>query len=165
MRKPQQTEKIRIRIEEADTLVRGDVLSPEQRRRCMSRNKGRDTAPELELRRVCWSRLGLRYRVNLKAAPLGKPDFWFPNEKVAVFVDGCFWHGCPVHYVAPATRSDFWQSKLEANRNRDALVTASLAREGWEVLRFWEHEVRTPALRLEKATLIHDVVLARRHTA
>ena len=139
-------------------MTRGDVLTPEQRRRCMSRNRGRDTAPEMALRRLCWA-LGLRYRLNSRL--IGKPDFIFYREKIAVFVDGCFWHGCPIHYVAPATRGDFWKAKLEATRKRDAAVTANLRAAGWVVLRIWEHSLRTDALRLENAYEIRDAVHSR----
>jgi DNA mismatch endonuclease (patch repair protein) len=105
----------------------------------MSRNRGRDTKPELTLRKLCFA-LGLRYVLGSKLT--GKPDFVFPGSRVAVFVDGCFWHGCPLHYQAPATRADFWKQKIESNRARDAVVNSNLADEGWTVLRIWEHTVR-----------------------
>ena len=69
----------------------------------------------------------------------GRPDFVFPAERVAVFVDGCFWHGCPRHYNAPANNEAFWRRKLIANRTRDRLVTRTLTRAGWKVVRIWEH--------------------------
>ena len=121
---------------------RVDVLTPEQRARCMSRNKGRDTTPEVALRKHCWA-LGLRYALHPKLP--GRPDFVFTRAKVAVFVDGCFWHGCPVHYQAPITRSPFWKQKLDSNRERDVRVTAQIEDAGWRVLRFWEHEIRNAA--------------------
>lgn len=138
---------------------KGDVLSPSQRTLCMSRNKGRDTAPELKLRKLCWS-MGLRYR--LRSRITGKPDFVFLREKVAVFVDGCFWHGCPEHYVAPATRPDFWSAKLAANRARDEAVNGALLAAGWTVFRVWEHDLRTADMRLGKATQLYDLVCAKR---
>lgn len=137
-----------------------DVLSPDQRRRCMARNRGQDTGPELALRRLCWA-AGLRYR--LKAKLIGKPDFVFPREKVAVFIDGCFWHGCPSHYTAPATRSEFWKSKLEANRRRDVKVTNALAESGWIVLRFWEHDLEDEVSRGRRAAEIKQAVMSRRY--
>ena len=70
----------------------------------------------------------------------GKPDFAFPREKVAVFVDGCFWHKCPDHFVLPATNAEYWRQKIDGNVNRDNDTDFLLAEEGWEVLRFWEHE-------------------------
>jgi DNA mismatch endonuclease, patch repair protein len=68
----------------------------------------------------------------------GRPDFIFRKERVAVFVDGCFWHGCPVHYRKPKTSARFWSEKIEANRRRDVRVTRALRKLGWRVLRFWE---------------------------
>lgn len=119
--------------------MRTDVLTDEQRRLCMSRNQGRDTKPEIALRKACWA-LGLRYRLNAKLP--GRPDFVLPRHRVAVFVDGCFWHGCPEHYQAPATRRGFWHQKLEGTRRRDALVSRQLTDAGWTVVRVWEHVVR-----------------------
>jgi DNA mismatch endonuclease (patch repair protein) len=104
----------------------------------MSQNKGRDTKPEVLLRKACFA-LGLRYRVH--ASLPGKPDFVFPRYRLAVFVDGCFWHGCPLHYQAPLTRAAFWAAKREANATRDRTVTVVLQGLGWQVLRLWEHEV------------------------
>ena len=85
----------------------------------------------------------------------GKPDFVFPAERIAVFVDGCFWHGCPRHYRAPAQNGDFWVRKLNNNRNRDKLVTRTLRAKGWTVLRVWEHALKgngnAVARRVERA--------------
>ena len=71
----------------------------------------------------------------------GKPDFAFPQSKVAVFVDGCFWHGCPKHATKPRNNAAFWRRKLVANQARDRRVTRTLRRGGWRVLRIWEHEL------------------------
>lgn len=136
----------------------GDVLTPTARSLCMSRNRGRDTSPEMLLRHACWG-YGLRYRISSKI--LGKPDIVFPGPRVAVFVDGCFWHGCPEHYQAPATRSDFWRSKVQATAQRDALVNRTLAESGWAVLRFWEHDLRTNDLQFAAALAIDETVRAR----
>jgi DNA mismatch endonuclease (patch repair protein) len=106
----------------------------------MSRNRGRDTKPEVSLRKACFA-LGLRYR--LQANLPGRPDFVFPKYRLAVFVDGCFWHGCPLHYQAPRTRAAFWSAKRKANATRDGAVAEALQDQGWQVLRVWEHEVRT----------------------
>ncbi len=100
--------------------------------------RGRDTKPELLLRKVLWHR-GFRYRVKNRLP--GRPDIVFPTERVAVFVDGCFWHGCPEHYQKPATNEDFWREKICKNKNRDKEVNGLLKSQGWKVLRFWEHEV------------------------
>ncbi len=116
-----------------------DVMTPEQRSRCMSRIRGKDTKSELILRRALWSQ-GLRYRLKSKLP--GKPDIVFPGARVVVFVDGCFWHGCPEHATAPKTNRKFWSKKLKANKDRDLRVTHELEEMGWTVLRFWEHEVK-----------------------
>lgn len=105
----------------------------------MSRIRGSDTKPELALRSALW-RLGLRYRLHVPIT--GKPDIVFPRYRLVVFVDGCFWHGCPVHGVAPKTRSQFWNEKLGKNITRDLRTTAILETEGWTVLRIWEHEIK-----------------------
>jgi DNA mismatch endonuclease (patch repair protein) len=97
-----------------------------------------DTPPEVEIRRNLWKR-GLRYRVGIRT-PGGRPDLVFPRQRVAVFIDGCFWHGCPEHYVRPRTQEAFWCEKLRANFERDRRQTRALLDHGWSVLRFWEHE-------------------------
>jgi DNA mismatch endonuclease (patch repair protein) len=74
----------------------------------------------------------------------GRPDFVFPADRLAVFVDGCFWHGCPKHYTRPANNRAFWERKLRANRARDRQVNRELKRLGWRVLRVWEHDLRQP---------------------
>ena len=105
----------------------------------MSRIRGRDTKPEVSLRRLLWRR-GCRCRVHFKT-PAGRADLAFVGKKVAIFVDGCFWHGCPEHYVAPRTSRPFWERKLRTNVERDQRQTQVLGEAGWKVLRFWEHEV------------------------
>jgi DNA mismatch endonuclease (patch repair protein) len=117
-----------------------DVLTPQQRSLCMSRNRGRNTGPEILLRRELWRR-GLRYRLAAKLP--GKPDITFGRSKVAIFVDGCFWHGCPQHSVRPKTNAEFWRKKIAQNRLRDAQVTAMLRNSGWRVVRIWEHQIKT----------------------
>jgi DNA mismatch endonuclease (patch repair protein) len=105
----------------------------------MSRVRSRDTRPEVLLRSAAW-RAGLRYRVSAPSIT-GRPDLVFPGARVAVFIDGCFWHGCPEHYVAPRSSTEFWSKKLVENVRRDQRQTAELERGGWRVLRLWEHEV------------------------
>lgn len=106
----------------------------------MSRNRGKDTSPELLLRRALW-RSGIRYIVNSDV--FGKPDIVFRRKKIAVFVDGCFWHMCPLHYQAPKDNRDYWEKKKAINQARDREVGECLAENGWFVLRFWEHEVKS----------------------
>jgi len=107
----------------------------------MSRQATRDTAPELLLRREL-HRLGLRYRVDqaLPDMPRRRADILFTRAKVAVFVDGCFWHGCPEHKTAPATNAAWWAAKLARNEERDRETDAHLLSLGWAVLRVWEHD-------------------------
>lgn len=121
----------------------------------MSRNRARDTSPELALRRALWAS-GIRgYRTHTKGIP-GRPDVAFKRAKVAVFVHGCFWHGCPEHSHLPKSNSAFWKAKFERNRARDARKEADLLAAGWTVLTFWEHEVASDlarAVRLVKAAI------------
>lgn len=105
----------------------------------MARIRGRNTSPEIALRRAMWC-LGLRYRVHFRIGRT-RPDVTFPGPKLAVFVDGCFWHGCPQHSTTPKTNRDFWEQKLRRNRERDVENTQWLEAEGWRVLRLWEHEI------------------------
>lgn len=74
----------------------------------------------------------------------GKPDFAYPDTRVVIFIDSCFWHGCPQHLRRPATNVDYWQQKIRRNRARDRSVTAELKASGWRVVRIWEHSVRNP---------------------
>lgn len=107
----------------------------------MSQQATRDTGPELLLRREL-HRLGLRYRVDhaLPGMPRRRADVLFTRAKVAVFVDGCFWHGCPQHKTAPATNAAWWSAKLARNIERDRDTDGHLSSLGWTVLRVWEHE-------------------------
>lgn len=119
-------------------------------RRGMQANRSRDTAPELALRRAAFA-LGLRYYVDRRPVPQlrTRADMSFPRARVAVFMDGCFWHGCPLHYVPPRANSGFWEAKIAENRDRDRRNDSALVAAGWVSLRFWEHEaVETAAERI-----------------
>ena len=111
----------------------------------MKRNPRRDTAPEIALRKELHAR-GLRFRKDM---PLRlsdrtvRPDIVFPRIRVAVFVDGCFWHRCPAHGNVPRANSDYWGPKLDRNVVRDAAVNRALSEAGWTVVRGWEHEPAT----------------------
>lgn len=105
----------------------------------MARVRSKNTLPEIALRRALW-RLGFRYRLH-SALP-GSPDIVLPRYRTALFVDGCFWHGCPDHYRAPITNGGFWSAKLERNLRRDAKADGDLVAMGWHVVRIWEHEIR-----------------------
>jgi len=109
----------------------------------MRANRRRDTSPELALRQEL-HRLGLRYRVDFPIRPTGqrliRPDVVFPSRRIAVYLDGCFWHGCPDHGTKAATNHQYWAEKIATNRARDARLTNALEADGWTVLRFWEHD-------------------------
>jgi DNA mismatch endonuclease (patch repair protein) len=131
--------------------------SPEARARMQS-NKSRDTKPELALRSAVHA-LGLRYRVGAKplAGLRRTADLVFPTAKVAVFLDGCFWHGCPEHHTVAAANAKFWADKVSGNRARDRDTDARLEAAGWASVRVWEHE--DPR---EAAQRVEGVVRARR---
>jgi len=105
----------------------------------MRRQRRRDTAPELGLRKALHRR-GYRYLVDapLPGMPRRRADLLFPRLKVAVFVDGCFWHGCPTHATAPTANHDWWRRKLNGNRARDRNTDHRLQDAGWTVIRIWE---------------------------
>lgn len=107
----------------------------------MSRARRRDTVPELAVRREAHRR-GLRYRVDmaLPGLPRRRADMVFVRRQVAVFVDGCFWHSCPVHASMPSANRDWWSAKLARNEERDRHTDEHLRDLDWTVLRFWEHE-------------------------
>ncbi len=107
----------------------------------MQGNRSRDTAPEWAVRRLI-HKAGLRYRVAVRPIKSlrRRADIVFPKERIAVFVDGCFWHACPEHFVAPKTHAEYWEPKIERNRLRDVNTNRVLADAGWTVLRFWAHE-------------------------
>jgi DNA mismatch endonuclease (patch repair protein) len=122
----------------------------------MRSNRHRDTAPELRLRRALHA-LGHRYRVSLPVQAGGvrvRPDIVFPRQRVAVFVDGCFWHCCALHGRRPADPTGYWTAKLDRNVERDRRVTSSLEAEGWRVVRIWEHEPVDEAVTFVAAALV-----------
>lgn len=108
----------------------------------MSRIRDRDTVPELLLRRALWEK-GYRYRLRPRLP--GRPDIAFTRARVLVFADGCFWHGCPVHYVVPKTSSSYWSSKIATNIARDKHNDEVLRVAGWTVIRVWEHDIEEDA--------------------
>lgn len=117
-----------------------DVLTKEQRKKCMSRIRGKNTSPEIKIRKMLFAAGIKGYRVHYHLP--GKPDIVFIRRKIAIFIDGCFWHKCPECFTEPATRKDFWMEKINSNVERDKKVTNKLQDSGWRVIRFWEHEVR-----------------------
>ena len=124
-----------------------DVFSSEKRSEVMSsvRSTGNKTT-EVPLARSM-RKLGVRgWRRHLRISGLRtKPDFVFQSERVVVFVDGCFWHRCPLHGTSPANNAEFWRKKLDGNVERDRRVDALLAESGWRIVRFWEHSIKSDA--------------------
>lgn len=113
--------------------------SPEALRR-MKAQRRRDTAPEIALRSALHRR-GLRFRVDYKLPSMRRrADIAFPRARVAVFVDGCFWHGCPEHGTTPKANADWWKEKIKANQQRDQNTDRRLHELGWDSIRVWEHE-------------------------
>ena len=126
-----------------------DVMTPEQRSRCMASVKGKDTKPEMIVRKYLFSR-GLRYRVNDRKLP-GSPDIVLKKYNTVVFVDGCFWHGhegCR-YFRLPKTNTDFWRHKIAMNYARDYANNIDLELAGWRVIRVWECEIKTKTKREE----------------
>lgn len=125
----------------------------------MSRQASRDTTQEVAVRRILHA-AGLRYRVNLPVPGMRRRtiDIAFTRARIAVFLDGCFWHGCPQHATRPKANAEWWRLKLEKNIARDRDTTLHLEGSGWTVLRFWEHEspdevARRVALAREQSSL------------
>lgn len=135
-----------------------DTVEAKVRSRIMSQIRGKDTKPEMRLRRALFAR-GLRYRLHKRGLP-GRPDIAFPTEHVAVFVHGCFWHGCPEHYSPPKSRKSFWRKKLHDNRRRDRRKVEELEEQGWRVVVIWEHEIEDDVAACSKR--VERIVLDRR---
>lgn len=137
-------------------MPRVQPSSPEASRR-MAKVRQKGTGAEIALRRELYRR-GLRYRVDFEV--LKKPrrvaDIAFPGRMIAVFVDGCFWHGCPEHATWPKQNSDFWRQKIETNRARDADTNERLRNAGWTVLRFWGDEPPIDAADIVVQTVAMD---------
>lgn len=123
------------------------------RRRNMQANRSRDTKPELAVRRLLHAQ-GLRYRVDYRPVKNLRrtADIVFTRQRLAVFIDGCYWHACPEHGGQPTVNADYWAPKLQRNRERDDDTNSRLRAEGWTVLRFWEHDdVSAVAAQVRKA--------------
>lgn len=126
-----------------------DVMTPEQRSRCMAAVKGKDTKPEMIVRKYLFSR-GMRFRVQVRKLP-GTPDIVLPKYKTVIFVNGCFWHGhedCK-YFRLPKSNVEFWKEKIERNIERDKESMQALFDLGWKVVRVWECELRNKANREE----------------
>ena len=119
-----------------------DTMTPEQRSRCMSAVKGKDTKPEMIVRKYLFSK-GLRFRLHVRSLP-GNPDIVLPKYKTVVFINGCFWHGhegCKYSHM-PKSNVEFWENKIIANLSRDEANEIKLKQMGWQVIRVWECEIK-----------------------
>lgn len=136
-----------------------DVMSPEQRSRCMAAIKGKDTKPEMIVRKYLFSR-GLRFRVQVRKLP-GKPDIVLSKYRTVIFVNGCFWHGhvgCK-YYRLPKSNVEFWENKIRNNKARDARNEEQLKALGWSVMRVWECDIRKVAGREEYLQHLYDTII------
>lgn len=119
-----------------------DNLSPEDRKRTMRAVKGKQTGPERRLRAMLAGMRVSGWCVNYRDAP-GNPDIAFPAQRIAIFVDGCFWHACPIcNRPLPQNNQEYWERKIRRNQERDRRYDAELESLGWRVLRIWGHEMR-----------------------
>lgn len=129
---------------------RHDVFTKAKRSEVMSKIRGKgNKATEIALAKLFRANGITGWRRHYPI--VGKPDFAFPKLKVAVFVDGCFWHGCPKHGTQPKGNREFWKTKLDANKARDRSVSRMLRARGWRVVRIWEHELHHPGRRALKS--------------
>ena len=117
-----------------------DVLSKEQRRKNMQAIRAKETAFEIMVRKELWKK-GIRYRKNVRDL-MGVPDIAIKKHKLVIFLDSCYWHGCPEHGVMPKSNREFWEKKIKRNIERDTEVTSYYRSRNWTILRFWEHEVK-----------------------
>lgn len=134
-------------------------MTSEQRSRCMAAIKGKDTKPEMIVRKYLFSR-GLRFRVQVRKLP-GKPDIVLPKYKTAIFVNGCFWHGhegCK-YFRLPKSNVEFWEEKIERNVARDVRNEAELKALGWRVIWVWECEIKAVARREEYLKHLYDRIV------
>lgn len=138
-----------------------DTMTAEQRSRCMAAIHGKDTKPEMIVRKYLFSR-GLRYRVQVRKLP-GSPDIVLRKYKTAIFVDGCFWHGhegCR-YFRLPKSNADFWRHKIAMNIARDYANNVDLELAGWRVVRIWECEIKTAAKRQSRLRQLYDEITGR----
>jgi len=126
-----------------------DKFSKEKRSKIMSKIRSKNTKPEISLRKTLWHSGYKGYRLNYKKAP-GKPDICYVGKKISIFVDGCFWHGCPLCYKKPSSNKKYWSKKLKENKERDKRVDGKLKKQGWVVLRFWECEINKEIEKVSK---------------
>lgn len=134
-----------------------DVLTPEQRRKCMSRIRGKNTKPEMLVRKYLFAH-GFRYRVNVKKLP-GTPDIVLKKYRTVIFVNGCFWHGhedCKYNHL-PKTNTEFWEAKIKKNKERDVQKYWLLRHAGWHVIQLWECQLKSKVRERNLAGLAHTL--------
>ena len=124
-----------------------DDITPTQRKKCMSRIRSNNTKIEIELKKELRNRGIKSYRIN-NSKIFGRPDLFFPKNKVAVFIDGCFWHNCPICALHSKSNLDYWDKKMERNKNRDSEVNYELSKQGIKIIRIWEHELKSNKLQI-----------------
>lgn len=117
-----------------------DIHNAERRSYNMSQIRSKNTKPEVLLRKALWKE-GFRYTLKNKDLP-GNPDIAFRKRRVVIFVDGCFWHGCPEHFKKPSSNVDFWENKIKRNTDRDIKTNKLLKQAGWRIIRIWEHDLK-----------------------
>ena len=117
-----------------------DNVSKQKRSETMRAIKSQDSKIEILFRKKLW-KLGARYRKNPKNF-FGKPDLANSSKKIVIFIDSCFWHGCPKHCRMPTANRDYWQKKIERNKKRDKEVNKYYRKNGWRLFRVWEHEIK-----------------------
>jgi len=132
-----------------------DKMTKEQRSKCMSRIRGKDTGPEMIVRRWLWQR-GYRYRKHEKRLP-GTPDIVMRKYGIVIFIHGCFWHGHEGHLHLPQTNADFWRTKIERNKARDARQKDELLAMGWSVLTVWECQLKPSRREHTLATIEYHI--------
>ncbi len=137
-----------------------DVMTPEQRSRCMAAIKGKDTKPELIVRKYLFSR-GLRFRVQVRKLP-GTPDIVLSKYRTVILINGCFWHGhesCR-YFRLPKSNVEFWRNKIQRNIARDARNESELKALGWRVIRIWECDIRTISGRTEYLKKLYETIVS-----
>lgn len=135
-----------------------DKFDKATRSRIMAAIKGKDTSPELEVRRILWG-MGNRYRIHDRTVH-GTPDISIKKKKVAIFIDGCFWHGCANCYREPKSNVRYWREKIVKNKRRRKSVLELLRKDQWTVMQFWEHEILPSPQNV--ASEINSVLVSRR---
>lgn len=124
-----------------------DIFTKKKRSEIMSRVRHKDSEIEVKFRRQLWAK-GFRYSKN-STKYFGKPDIALPKYKTVIFIDSCFWHGCKKHASIPVTRRKFWTAKLERNKTRDKEVNRYYKKEGWKIIRIWEHDLKSKSYRFD----------------